>query len=227
MVARTFIIGDVHGCVATLRRLVTELLHPLPGDHIYLLGDLIDRGPDSKGVLDFIFELTESGIDIRSIRGNHEDMLLKSGIDKKNFDTWISNGGQATLDSFGVTRPADIPQLYRDFLALLPFFFILDDFIIVHAGFDFDLTYPFDDTDAMLWTRSRDVDLRRTVGRRLICGHTPVTRREMEASLTRNKIMLDNGCVFGSLPESGNLAALDLENMKLILQPNIDIQPEG
>ncbi len=227
MISRTFIIGDVHGCAATLRRLVTELIQPLPGDHIYLLGDLIDRGPDSKGVLDFIFELTESGIDIRSIRGNHEDMLLKSGIDKNNFDTWISNGGQATLDSFGVTRPADIPPRYRDFLALLPFFFILDDFIIVHAGFDFDLTYPFDDTDAMLWTRSSDVDLRRTVGRRLICGHTQVTRREMEASLTRNKIMLDNGCVFGSLPESGNLAALDLENMKIILQPNIDIQPEG
>ena len=67
MSARSFVIGDIHGCAATLRRLVDEILRPAPEDRIYLLGDLIDRGPDSKGVLDFIFELRERGLSTRQI----------------------------------------------------------------------------------------------------------------------------------------------------------------
>jgi serine/threonine protein phosphatase 1 len=74
----------------------------------------------------------------------------------------------------------------------------------------------------MLWTRSPFVDQQRIGGRRLICGHTPVTRSQLEASLKSDKIMLDNGCVFMDRPDMGNLAALELESMKLFLQPNID-----
>jgi serine/threonine protein phosphatase 1 len=224
MNSRTLVIGDIHGCAATMRRLVEDTFRPLPGDRIYLLGDLIDRGPDSKGVLDFIFELREHGLSVDSIRGNHEDMFLQACDDRHQLGMWTANGGLATLASFQADGPCEIPQRYRDFLGSLPHYILLEGFVIVHAGLNFDTTHPFDDTDAMLWTRSHFVDRQRIGGRRLICGHTPLSRTRLEESLNSSKIMLDNGCVFGGLPETGNLAALELESMTLSLQPNIDPQ---
>ncbi|MGB9081418.1 MAG: metallophosphoesterase family protein [Desulfuromonadaceae bacterium] len=219
---RIFIIGDIHGCAATLRRLVDDTLRPSPADRIYLLGDLIDRGPDSKGVLDFIFELRERGLSVASVRGNHEEMYLQAGLDLRYRELWKANGGIAALASFLADAPGDIPGRYHDFLESLPSYILLEDFVIVHAGLNFDIPNPFLDTDAMLWTRSSYVDRQRIGGRRLICGHTPVTRTRLEESLNSSKIMLDNGCVFGGIPEMGNLAALELESMTLFLQPNID-----
>jgi serine/threonine protein phosphatase 1 len=221
MTPRTFVIGDVHGCAATLRRLVEELLRPLPGERIYLLGDLIDRGPDSRGVLDFIFELRERGLSVESIRGNHEEMFLQADDDYLQ-ELWGANGGLATLASFRADGPGDIPHRYRDFLDSLPLFILLEEFVIVHAGLNFNRPSPFNDTEAMLWTRSPFVDRQRIGGRRLICGHTPTPLTLLEASLNSGKIMLDNGCVFIDRPEMGNLAALELESMTLFLQPNID-----
>jgi serine/threonine protein phosphatase 1 len=222
MTPRTFVIGDIHGCAATLRRLVEEMLRPAPADRIYLLGDLIDRGPDSKGVLDFIFELRKRGQLVESIRGNHEEMFILSSADQYYMELWFANGGLETLASFRADGPGDIPRLYRDFLGSLPLYILLDDFVLVHAGLNFDPPDPFYDTDAMLWTRSPFVDRMRIGGRRLICGHTPVSRTMLEASLESDKIMLDNGCVFPAHPEPGNLAALELGSMTLFLQPNID-----
>ena len=219
---RTFVIGDVHGCAATLRRLVDGLLRPSPGDRIYLLGDLIDRGPDSKGVLDFIFELQGRGLSVGSVRGNHEEMCLQAGNDQFYLELWTANGGLATLESFQADGPGDIPRRYREFMDSLPHYLLLDDFVIVHAGLNFDPPGPFDDTSAMLWTRSPFVDRQRIGGRRLICGHTPVPRARLEASLESSKIMLDNGCVFGNRFEMGCLAALELESMTVRYQENID-----
>ena len=225
MSPRSFVIGDVHGCAATLRRLVEEKLRPLSTDCIYMLGDLIDRGPDSKGVLDFILELRERGLSVDSIRGNHEEMCRQAGNDHHYLGLWTANGGLATLASFQADGPGDIPQRYRNFLDSLPLYIQLDDFVLVHAGLNFDTPNPFEDTSAMLWTRSPFVDRQRIGGRRLICGHTTVSLTRLQASLNYSKIMLDNGCVFGGLPEMGNLAALELESMTLFLQPNIDLYP--
>lgn len=219
---RTFVIGDVHGCAATLRQLVGEKLHPSPPDRVYLLGDLIDRGPDSRGVLDFVFDLRRRGLFVASIRGNHEEMFLHSGDDPRNLWLWAANGGLATLASFQVDGPGDVPPPYRDFLAALPLYIVLDDFVLVHAGLNFDAHDPFEDTEAMLWTRSPFVDRPSIGGRRLICGHTTTSRALVEASLGSDKIMLDNGCVFPERPELGNLAALELGSMTLFLQPNVD-----
>ncbi len=223
MPPRTFVISDIHGCAATLRRLVNDTLRPMPNDRIYLLGDLIDRGPDSKGVLDFIFELRSRGFFVSSVRGNHEEMCLQAGGDHYYLELWIANGGQTTLRSFQANGPGYIPHRYRDFLASLPLYILLDDFVIVHAGLNFAPPNPFEDISAMLWTRSSYVDRQRIGGRRLICGHTPVSRAMLETSLNFNKIMLDNGCVFGGLPEMGSLAALELGSMSVYYQENIDL----
>jgi len=222
MPPRTFVIGDVHGCAATLRRLVDDTLRPLPHDRICLLGDLIDRGPDSRGVLDFIFELLDRGLAVDSVRGNHEEMCLQAADDYHHLGMWAANGGLATLESFQADGPGDIPHRYRAYLGSLSHYILLDGFVIVHAGLNFDPPSPFDDTEAMLWTRSPLVDQQRIGGRRLICGHTPVPRSLLEASLDSSKIMLDNGCVYGGRPGMGCLAALELESMTVRYQENID-----
>jgi serine/threonine protein phosphatase 1 len=224
MAPRSFVIGDIHGCAATLRQLVLEQLCPTPADRIYLLGDLIDRGPASKGVLDFIFEMRAAGHSMAAVMGNHEEMLLQAASDHRYLDLWQANGGLATLASFQADGPGDIPHRYRELLASLPRYILLERFVIVHAGLNFTPLDPFEDTAAMLWTRSAFVDRRRIGDRRLVCGHTPVSRDQLESSLSSDKIMLDNGCVYDiARPDMGCLAALELENMTLFLQENIDL----
>lgn len=223
MSSRRFVIGDVHGCSRTLRRLVALGIGFTRDDELYLLGDLIDRGPDSKGVLDFIFELREGNYTVTAVRGNHEDMCLQAGGGLEPYEMWLANGGQTTLASFRADGPGDIPHPYRSFLDSLPYYLLLDDFVIVHAGLNFDRSDPFSDTEAMLWRRECVVDLERTGGRRLVSGHTAVTRAQVEASLATNRILLDNGCVFApNRPGMGCLAALELNSMTLTFQENID-----
>lgn len=219
---RRFVIADIHGCARTFRRLVTEVTGFGDEDELYLLGDLIDRGPDSKGVLDFIFELRANGFKVESVRGNHEDMCLHAGDSRGDMDLWVANGGLATLASFEAGGPGDIPREYRLLLASLPYYIILDDFVLVHGSLNFWRSDPFADTEAMLWQRECEVDSSRIGGRRLIAGHTPVTREQLEASLKGNRIMLDNGCVFPVKPGIGSLAALELNSMRVWYQENID-----
>jgi serine/threonine protein phosphatase 1 len=157
------------------------------------------------------------------VRGNHEEMLRNCAHDHHYLGMWAANGGLETLASFEADGPGDIPHRYREYLAALPHYILLDDFVIVHAGLNFEPADPFSDTTAMLWTRSSYVDRTRIGGRRLICGHTPVSRAQLEASLGSNKLMIDNGCVFGGLPETGSLAALELGSMDIYFQPNLDL----
>jgi serine/threonine protein phosphatase 1 len=222
MNSRCFVIGDIHGCARTYRRLVTEVIRLAPGDELYLLGDLIDRGPDSKGVLDFTFELHDQGFAVMSVKGNHEEMCLQADQDLRYLDMWLANGGFTTLRSFDAEEPGEIPQRYRSFLSSIPYFILLDDFVIVHASLNFDLADPFGDTEAMLWMRECSVDSTRIGGRRLISGHTAVTREQLEASLKTGRILLDNGCVFAGRPGKWSLAALELNSMTVSYQDNID-----
>jgi serine/threonine protein phosphatase 1 len=192
-------------------------------DELYLLGDLIDRGPDSKGVVDFILELRTQGYSVAVVKGNHEDMCLRSGDGLEEMELWLANGGVATLLSFAAESVEDIPPLYRDFLRSLPHYTLLDDFVIVHAALNFDISDPFADTRAMLWMRNCRVDPARIGGRRLVSGHTAVTREQLTASLTTNRILLDNGCVFKGRPGLGSLTALELNSMQVFFQDNVDI----
>jgi len=222
MQPRRFVIADIHGCCQTFRKLALERIGLERDDELYLLGDLIDRGPDSKGVLDFIFDLRRQGFRVESVLGNHEEMLLLCTESLGGMALWMVNGGLATLHSFGSGGAAAIPGRYLDFLRSLPEQILLDDFVIVHAGLNFTLSDPFADRQAKLWMRDCVVDSGRIGGRRLINGHTPVTRPLLEDSLKSDRILLDNGCVFSGEPGLGSLAALELNSMEVCYQENID-----
>jgi len=223
MKLRSFVIPDIHGCALTFRRLLEDVIRLEKNDSVYLLGDTIDRGPASKEVIDTIRHFQVDGYNFQSVRGNHEVMFLRSCRDRTYFYLWMLNGGHATLNSFGVEDGCEIPPEYRQFIESFPFFIELEEFILVHGGLNFTNADPLADTEAMLWSRDRKVIKELIGGKRVIGGHTPVDREEIRKSLSKDHIMLDNGCVYKGEPGLGSLTALELNSMSLLFQENIDM----
>jgi serine/threonine protein phosphatase 1 len=220
---RHIVIPDIHGCALTFRRLLERVIRVQRSDAIFLLGDTIDRGPRSREVLDTILEYRGKGYDIQSLRGNHEDMLLNSCRDRSFFRMWMMNGGRETLQSFGVEDACEIPVVYLRLMEEFVFYLEFGDFIMVHASLNCSMPDPLMDREAMLWSRNHDVDCSLLGGKRVIGGHTPTDMERIRQSLTSNKILLDNGCVYTFVSGQGNLLALELETMELYSQKNIDM----
>jgi len=99
MPARTIAIGDIHGCSKALRAIV-DAIRPASDDTLVFLGDFVDRGPDSRGVLDFVLEL-EKICTVVPLVGNHELMLLESAGNPLALESWLAVGGAATVRSYG------------------------------------------------------------------------------------------------------------------------------
>jgi serine/threonine protein phosphatase 1 len=220
---RRFVIGDIHGCAETFKSLLHDDLEIAKEDEIYLLGDYIDRGIDSKGVVDEILRLRHAGYDIYAIMGNHEYMLLDSIDSIRGEWNWMMNGAKSTLKSFGTESAAELDSKYLDFFRELDYYYLLDDFAIVHGGFNFELDNPLDDKYSMVWIRNEITDTEKLGGRRVIVGHTPRPLEHIRKTLAEDKIMLDGGCVYYGLhPGLGHLCALELGSMELFTRQNID-----
>ena len=223
---RTFVIPDIHGCNMTFRHLLFTLLVLEKSDTLYLLGDYIDRGADSKGVIDTILELIRGGYDVRPIRGNHEQMLLNAITTHSSADSnmWLLNGGNETLESYGVDNEDNIPENHLDFINSLPFLLVSESHAFVHGGLDFTTANPLTDTttDFMLWNKSNGrIDPTKTGNRKLIAGHTVTHLDLIKEGLESNLIQLDNGC-YRKREGFGNLLALELYSGRLFVQKNID-----
>ena len=219
MTPRTFAIGDIHGCNTTFKLLLQQLALQ-PGDVLYCLGDYIDRGPDSKGVIDTILALRAEGHTVHTLRGNHEQLLLEALESPFNVPLWVRNGGDATLKSFGIKRITQIPAPYADFFHQTEDYLIAGDTILVHAGLNFSLDDPFEDHYAMLWTREPFIDAQWLGNRIVVHGHTPTPLeriRQQEGPLYN----LDGGCVY-SQKGYGNLIAMNLATKELIVQPSAE-----
>jgi serine/threonine protein phosphatase 1 len=224
--SRLFAISDIHGCSKTFIALIENVIKLKRSDELYLLGDYIDRGNDSKGVLDYILFLISQKFDVTVIRGNHEEMLLRSLSDPDYSQTWIQNGGDKTLASFYVTSPLSVPLEYLTFIKSMIFFKLLDQYALVHAGFDFQKDQPFEDKESMLWLRGFEVDPVKSGGRTVIHGHTPVSVERIKDNIKNidkdKTINIDNGCVYKSNHSFGNLCALELKTLNVYFQPNLD-----
>lgn len=220
--SRRFVVPDIHGCSRTLDRLLGEGIGLMRSDDLYLLGDYIDRGPGSREVLDILRGLILKGYRLWPVRGNHEEMFLNGCRDRELFRVWMLNGGGATLKSFGVEDPCEVSPIYRRFLEEMPLYRVLPDFVLVHGSLNFALPDPFTDREAMLWSRSLEVQREKIGGRRVIGGHTPMTREAIARGLATDRIVLDNGCVYAGEPGLGSLTALELDSMSLYFQENID-----
>lgn len=228
---RRIIIGDIHGCYRTLRKLTEEKLRITSSDQIYFIGDYIDRGPSSQQVLDYLIELKWQSYNIFPIRGNHEEMFLRAISDDKYIHAWYNNGAEETLKSFNIPENLLfeydgiklIPDKYIQFLSNLPYYIVLKDYIIVHAGLNFNLEHPFEDNESMLWMRNIQYDAEKAGNKKIIHGHTPMPSVSIMADLRdkNNKIInLDSGCVYKDLPGYGKLMAYDLDSGETFFQDN-------
>ena len=151
--SRVIAIGDVHGCSNTFRKMVLDEIKVQKSDILYCLGDYIDRGHDSKGVIDFIMELRAKGFTLHTLRGNHEQIMMDSVNNSEMFDAWMDNGGDATLKSFGALSYDDFAPEYKTFFEETEFYVTYERYIFVHAGLNFKSPDPFGDKDSMLWIR--------------------------------------------------------------------------
>lgn len=236
--AKKWVIPDIHGCVRTLKFLIEQQIKPEVGDELFFLGDYIDRGPDSKGVIDYIMSLQEAGHNLKLLMGNHEDYCIRAYEEdqmNKGFlgfrsktkiqKEWEIYGGKEALESFGANSPRDIPLKYIDWMRKLQYYVLTDDFVIVHAGLNFKEDDPFSDTRSMLWIRDYQVDKSKIRGRRVIHGHVPVNLEFIDTCVRENGykfIDLDNGVYFDNRSGYGNLVALELTEMRYVVQSLMD-----
>jgi serine/threonine protein phosphatase 1 len=221
--SRVFAIGDIHGCFFTFKKLLLDICRVKKDDDVYLLGDYVDRGPRSKELIDYIISLIEDGYRIFPIIGNHEQLLLEAVDSVTAMEIWNKNGNAETLKSFGLDHPSKLEKKYIDFFHSLRYYVLLDDFVLVHGGVDFELPNPLSDLYSMVWIRNTYVDTKKIGGRRLIVGHTPRSLDMIAESIDSDRILLDGGCVYlHKFPNYGYLCALELNSMELFYQQNID-----
>ncbi len=220
------VVGDIHGCAKTFRKLVNKKIRPGKDDELILLGDYINKGPDSKGVLDFIIELQTSGLKVTTLMGNHEKNLLDGLKYTWEEIAFKNHGGIATLKSFNVSKICDIPENYISFIASMPYFLETNKLLIVHAGLNFDLDDPYRDDFAMLNIREMEVRPEKIGNKTIIHGHTPLPWKAIKSKINgQEKEMeynLDAGCVYPEYPDYGRLAALNIDKWEVYFQKNIE-----
>jgi serine/threonine protein phosphatase 1 len=195
--ALTFAIGDVHGCFTKLDNLIhrcAEYADSRP-HRLVLLGDYIDRGPESRSVIRKLRQLTEQRPgEIICLKGNHEELLLAAVESPSNFSRWLDNGGNTTLESYGVPSVKDLPADDVEWIRNLPLSHDDGQRFFVHAGIDPSVPLDKQDSAVMLWTRMRYPETINP-GRFIVHGHTP--QRSERPDLGPHRLNLDTGAVYG------------------------------
>ncbi len=218
-----WVIGDIHGCLDELN----DLLEQIPDeDPLIFIGDYIDRGPASAGVVDRVLEENDRSV---YLLGNHEAMMLAFYQDPDSREgmawTFWGNGGPATLRSYGLTeddRYGKLPRAHRKFYEGLELYYEGEDFVAVHAGVRItkDTEISHQDREDLLWIREEWIrNEERWKGKRVFYGHTPSryvlgAAKQNEPIVGKNSVGLDTGCVFG-----GSLTAMNVDTEEIIRIP--------
>lgn len=168
--SRTLAIGDIHGCLNALKT-IEVAINFNKSDTIIVLGDYIDRGPDSKGVLDWMID-SQAKYNLITLLGNHEEMMDEALLCPEAYYFWIMNGGDDTLKSFKQSSIDGIQHKYWEFIKSCKLFHETEDHIFVHAGLEPLLPASEQETDILCWLRFRDLKPHIS-NKMIICGHTP------------------------------------------------------
>jgi serine/threonine protein phosphatase 1 len=205
MTGRTIAIGDIHGCLKALDALL-QAIQPTKEDTIITLGDYVDRGPNSKGVIDRLIELGKQ-TRLVTLMGNHEEMMLSVVKDREEPYRWLQYGGVDTLDSYGFGGDLSVvPQSHLDFLTNLDEFFETDTHIFVHANYNPLLPLRDQSTELLRWVKlSEYLPEPHMSGKRVVLGHTH--DRGGEVFWLDHLICLDTYCYGG-----GWLTAFDVDS---------------
>lgn len=168
---RTFAIGDIHGCDVALGRLL-ERIEPAAEDRVILLGDLCDRGPNTRRVIEMLIDLS-SRCQLLTILGNHDEMMLAvfGRLPNGNLNFWWNVGGSTTIESYG-GDPGSVPDAHLDFLESAVPYVESDREIFVHASVDESLPLSEQSFQTLRWDKISGSEPPHLSGRRVICGHT-------------------------------------------------------
>ena len=209
------IIGDVHGCFKTLKALVKKL--PKEDKKVFV-GDLIDKGPNSRGVVSFV---KDNEFDV--VMGNHEKMMLHDGGAFRIMGDWSRNGGLATLRSYADTPQDDaLWEEHRAWIKALPYFIeydVMNDagqyLFVSHAGIPYNNLVAAVRSEEILWNRNKIPFQYENAFN--VYGHTPKKKPIIESYYAN----IDTGCFF-TRAGMGYLTALRFPQMELFHQENID-----
>lgn len=221
-------IGDIHGCSDLLRALTDAVLDDVaacqPKETVLVfLGDYVDRGPDSKGVLDLLSDLSRrTDTQVHFLRGNHEERMEAFLSQPQLGPGWCEYGGRECLGSFGIVPPgaSDGPELWeeasrslnaaldenhRAVLASLKASVALGDFFFAHAGAEPGVPLGEQDPEALMWIRGRFLNDRNAFEKMIVHGHTP----EPEVHVDNRRVGIDTGAY-----ATGVLTALRLADSR-------------
>ncbi|MFN3189863.1 MAG: metallophosphoesterase family protein [Aureliella sp.] len=201
---RTIAIGDIHGCSKALRSLV-DTIAPEPEDRLVFLGDYVDRGPDSRGVIDFLLELKEQ-TQVVTLLGNHEIMFrgVLRGLDSA---LWLQIGGQPTLASYG-GRIENVPDSHVAFLEDCVSYHETEHEIFVHANYQEKLPMTEQPEQALFWDHLSDrIPEAHQSGKHVYLGHTPQPHGRI--GYFGHLTCLDTGCFAGY-----SLSAIDVNSQE-------------
>jgi serine/threonine protein phosphatase 1 len=208
--SRYFAIGDIHGCLDKLRKLLGLIDVDWENDTVVFMGDYIDRGPDSKRVVDYVLELRKKHEQVVCLKGNHEWMFLNY-LDHREEHIYLTNGGRDTLQSYGISpyeqdRKAKLPPKHLQFFETLLPCYETENYVFAHAGVRPGIPMGLQDPYDLIWIRHEfflsDHGLKKTV----VFGHTPF---KGEPFVGEKMIGIDTGAVYG-----GMLTCLELPAMK-------------
>ncbi|MEX0612013.1 MAG: metallophosphoesterase family protein [Pirellulales bacterium] len=202
MFSRVIAIGDVHGCAIALRKLI-ELINPLSEDTLIPLGDCIDRGPESRQVIEELLGLREK-CRLVPILGNHEEMMLNYLDGRPQPDDWLECGGAATLESYGTQRDAPaVPAEHIAFIRTWGDCFETESHFYVHASYESARPLTKQHWQTLRWhSLKMGVPEPHCSGRTAVVGHTSL--KDGEILDLGHLICIDTYCWGG-----GWLTALD------------------
>ena len=219
--AAIYAIGDIHGCFDELLALEALILSdstaPDGKKLIVTLGDYIDRGPNSAGVIDHLLRPLPEGFSRIALAGNHEEILLNA-MSGAGYDAWLQLGGIETLRSYGIDPDgfrsarsqqrqillqSHIPEHHLEFLKNLAISLQVQQTVFVHAGIKRDRPMDRQEKSDMLWIRGEFLQADPTDGLTVVHGHTPAEHPEVHFG----RIGIDTGAFY-----SGKLTVLKIEN---------------
>ena len=208
---RVYAIGDIHGRLDLLRALLGKITadsatHPAACHKLIFLGDYVDRGNQSRELLDLLSKGPIDGFATTYLRGNHEDFLLRFLDDTSHGATWLYYGGANTLISYGIpaspleTDPDQLidlqqklcdvlPESHLAFLRSLKISYVVGDYVFVHAGIRPGIPFAEQLNDDLIWIREPFLASTLDHGCVVVHGHSVCTRPEMLA----NRIGIDTG----------------------------------
>jgi serine/threonine protein phosphatase 1 len=221
-----YAIGDIHGRADLLALLLGEIVADAARSEgakhraLIFLGDYIDRGPDSRRVVDVVLSDLPEGFDVHFLKGNHEAIMLDFLADPSYLGHWLANGADATFQSYGMDVAelsrkgappevwrraflASLPEAHRDFFETLELAVSFGDYFFVHAGVRPGVPLEAQDPKDLIWIRGPFLQSQEDFGKIVVHGHTP----GMEPAIRANRIGIDTGAVF-----TDRLTALRLED---------------